>query len=219
MSVQIDLIPQSCRVALGRRARVRRWIGAYALGIGAVIAAYASTAASEGVRARELDALRREVRLKWEQNEEAQKLWKQIQELEDTIARYERLAWPVRVTDVIASIAEQLPESISLTSLTLTPRQESTATAGRGRGKDKKNEPQSRTILAIEVEGLAPTDLELSHFVSGIEAHPVFRNVVLDFARSRSVDGVDARSFRVTCEVDLSARYTFVDATGAGVVP
>lgn len=217
MSVQIDLIPMSCRVALGRRARVRRWIGVYALGIGAVIAAGVSTAATESSHARERDALQREVRLKWEQNEEAQRIWKQIQDLEATIARYERLAWPLRVTDVIAAIGEQLPKSLSLTSLTLTPR---TETLGRGpRAKEKKPEQQSRTLLAIEIEGVAPSDLTLSQFVSGIEAHPVFRSVVLDFARSRQVDGVDARMFRVTCEVDLSARYKFVDAAGAEVMP
>lgn len=219
MSVQIDLIPQSCRVALGRRARIRRWIGVYALGIGGVVAACISTAATESNRAKERDALQRDVRMKWEQNEEAQRVWKQIQELEGTIARYERLAWPVRITDVIAVIGEQLPQSLALTSLTLTPRQESVSVS-RGRARDKTKKPElPRTLMAIEIEGVAPTDLALSQFVSGIEAHPMFRSVVLDFARSRQVDGVDARGFRVTCEVDLSARYTFVDAMGAEVTP
>jgi len=219
MSVQIDLIPHSCRVALGRRARIRRWVGLYALGIAAVVGACISTATTEARHARERDALQRQVQRKWEQNEEAQRIWKQIQELEATIARYERLAWPVRVTDVIAAIGEQLPESLALTSLTLTPRQESTAGArGKARDKEKKPEPP-RTIMAIEIEGMAPTDLALSQFVSGIEEHPMFRSVVLDFARSRQVDGIDARGFRVTCEVDLSARYTFVDAAGAEVTP
>lgn len=221
MSVQIDLIPASCRIALGRRARIRRWIGVYMIGVGLVVAAYVSTAAGESKLERERNGLRRDVQLKWERNEEAQAIWKQIQDLEGTIARYERLAWPVRVTDVIAAIGEQLPKPVSLTSLTLTPRQETVVSASRSRSnaREKRADQQTKTLLAIEIEGVSPNDVTLSHFVSGIEAHPLFRSVVLDFARSRVIDGVDARSFRVTCEVDLSARYTFVEASGAEVMP
>lgn len=224
MSVQIDLMPDSCRAALGRRARVRSWVAAYLAAIGIVAAAYAIVAAGDGARSDERSRLERQVRLQWERNEEAQAIWAQIRELDATIARHERLAWPVSVGDIIAVVGAELPESTTLTALTVTPRQERLKAAAKPRGerpatgtRSTRTPDQVRTMLAIELEGVAPDDMELSRFVSGLESSPLFQDVVLDFARSRVVDEVEARGFRVTFSVDMSAQYTFVEENAAEV--
>jgi peptidyl-tRNA hydrolase len=221
MSVAIDLIPEGCRLALGRRARVHRWAMAYLAGAAMVGLGYASAVAGDVANRRERDELARQVREKWERNEEAKAVLAQIKDLEGTIARYERLAWPVRASEVVAAIGSRTPESVTLTALTLTPRTETTRTPpkpGEAKRGKAKVESVTRTLMAIELEGLAPDDMQLALFVSGLESYPMFRAVVLDFARSREVDGVPARGFRVTCEIDLSTGYTFVREE-AGVSP
>jgi len=218
MSAQIDLIPASCRAALGRRARVRGWIFAYGGLLLVLVASFMVVRAGEPRLAAEKHRLENQVQQNWLRNAEVQQLVGRINELSGRIARYDRLAWPVRISDVIAALGEQIPEALTLTSLTLTPRQE----GGRVvRSKPKPGakpaeEPVTRSVLAVEIEGLAPDDFALALFVSGIEAHPLFKAVTLDYARSRVVDGREARGFRVTCEIDLSVQYAFTEPGPAG---
>jgi len=218
MSGQIDLIPASCRAALGRRARVRGWICAYSGAVLVLGAAFMVVRAGEPRLAVEKSRLEAEVQQKWLQNAEVQRLVGSINELSGHIARYDRLAWPVRISDVIAALGEQIPDSLTLTSLTLTPRHE----GGRVvRSKPKPGakateEPAARSVLAVEIEGIAPDDFALALFVSGIEAHPLFKSVALDYARSRVVDGRESRGFRVTSEIDLSVQYAFIEPVSAG---
>ena len=141
----------------------------------------------------------------WLRDEEAQALVAEVRDLESTITRYNRLAWPVRVSDAIAALSPLVPESTTLRALTLTPKGEKSR---RGRSKD---EP-ARSVLAIEIEGIAPTDIEVARFVSGLDAHPLFAGVSMAFARSVDVDGTPGREFRVHCEIDLTRRYRFVEA-------
>ncbi len=213
MSGQIDLIPASCRAALGRRARVRGWIGAYSGVVLALGAAFMVVRAGEPRLEAERQRLDNEVQQKWLRNAEVQELVGRINELSGHIARYDRLAWPVRVSDVIAALGEQIPESLTLTSLTLTPRHEGgRVTRSKPRpGAKATEEPVTKSVLAVEIEGIAPDDFALALLVSGIEAHPLFKAVALDFARSRVVDGREARGFRVTCEIDLSVQYAFIE--------
>ena len=55
----------------------------------------------------------------------------------------------------------------------------------------------------------------MAQFVSGIDEHPLFSEVSMDYARFRDVDGVEAREFRVTLKIDMSARYEFEQPVAA----
>ena len=220
MSVTWDLLPSRCRSIFARRRARRWWTRAYVIGVTAALSAsglmYLHVRGLEARRA----TLAVRVEEHWNRNEEAKRLRGEIRELEGTITRYQRLAWPVRVTDAVRVLAPLVPEESTLTALTIVPREErvdgSGQTVRRGsRGKGV----QTRTILALEIEGIALTDDEVARFVRGVEANPLFSSVALDFARSRDVDGVEAREFRVTCQIDMSRRVLFVDAQEKEALP
>lgn len=222
MTVTWDLLPSRCRAIFARRRARRVWTRAYIIGVTIALASsglmYLHVRSLEGLRER----LAVQVEEHWNRNEEAQQLRGQIKDLEGTITRYQRLAWPVRVTDAIGVLAPLMPEEATLTSLTIVPRQErmevdrsSSGGSDRGRSRGRGAAP-TRTILAIEIEGIARTDSEVARFVQGVESSPLFTAVGLDFARSRDVDGVEAREFRVTCQIDMSRRVLFVDAGEEG---
>jgi hypothetical protein len=187
---------------------------AYGVGVLVVIGAWWGSGVGLGERRAEVDALRARVQEKWERNEEAQGLVEEIEAISATIMRYNRLAWPVRVSRVIDTIAGEMPGSATLTTLTFTPREDTVRPPSGARGKDA--EPRVERYLLVELEGVAPGDGAVARVVSGIERHPLFERVVLDFARSVEIDGVEARSFRATCRVDLDERYRFADASGGG---
>jgi Tfp pilus assembly protein PilN len=113
----------------------------------------------------------------------------------------------------VAALAGVTPERAVLTALTLAPYEEQARRGGaEGEG------PTS--WLAIEISGVAPSDAEVASMVSGLEDHPLFAAVKLEFARSRDMDEALFREFRLRCEIDLSRQYLLVDAgEGEGVLP
>ncbi len=225
MSLTWDLMPERCRAIFARRRARRMWMRAYI--IGGTLALTASGAMHLQVRSKEVlrGQLAGRVEEHWNRNEEAKQLREEIKELEATITRYQRLAWPVRVTDAIGVLAPLVPQEATLTSLTLVPRQEKIEVQSpRIEGKQAKprrtGPPPMRTILSLEIEGIAKTDADVARFVQGVESTTLFSAVGLDFSRSRQVDGIEAREFRVTCRIDMSRRVVFVDAeTTEGVTP
>lgn len=221
MSVTWDLLPNRCRSIFARRRARRWWTRAYVIGVTAALSAsglmYLHVRGLEARRA----TLAVRVEEHWNRNEEAKRLRAEIRELEGTITRYQRLAWPVRVTDAVRVLAPLVPEESTLTALTIVPREERVDGSGQTvrRGSRGQGGVQTRTILALEIEGIALTDDEVARFVRGVEANPLFSSVALDFARSRDVDGVEAREFRVTCQIDMSRRVLFVDAQEKEALP
>ena len=204
MNSSINLLPAHCRETLGRRRLIRRWIGVYACTIVAVWVAFLLARGGRGALMAERDTLEVQVKVNWDRNEAAQQLISEITEVEKRIERYTELAWPVRMSEVVSEIAAVTPASVTMTGLTFTPREE--------RPASKKDKTPSRTLLLVEVEGVVVNDMEAARFVSGLDTHPLFNSVVLDYSKPRDVDGVEGRAFRMTCQVDLSTRYSFVDA-------
>ncbi len=217
MNGSYDLLPSSCRELVLRRTRVRRWIMAYAMVLGVLCAGYVLLNFGRDAQVTRRNTLEAQVRQNWERNEEAQGLFREIQELGSSIARYNRLAWPIRVSDTIAILESIMPKSATLTGLTLTPRIERTRGA---MGKDGKRAPDEVfTFLAVEMEGVALDDLAVARVVSGLDEHAIFNGVTLDYARSRAIDQTPAREFRINFEIDLNKRYAFVDASGGEEMP
>jgi len=204
---QIDLMPQKCREVLGRRVWIRRWALGYAVTAGmlAMLVWHAGATKQESVITRDrVDAVRT---IRWEQNVEAQALQAEISVLEHRIERHNKLAWPVRVSEVIDTIGSVLPEEVSLLTMTFTQREERVGTRGK---KRSKGEETQRSILVLVLEGVCENDTPVASLVSGLQSVALFRSVVLDYARNIEIQTLTARSFSVTCEIDLSARYQFV---------
>lgn len=207
----VDLTPASFRAASHARRVARLWLGAY-LGTGLVLGgSYLGVTAGASQRYHERDQLTSQLKLEWERNEEAQRLLKDIQQLEENITRYDRLASPVRVSDVVGTVAALLPRPVSLTAMTFVPRSERLAAkpASAKGGAKRPSQPQSVNYMAIELEGVAPSDGELAELVSALESSPLFQSVTMDFARSTSIDGVLGRAFRVSARVDFEKHYSF----------
>ena len=201
----VDLMPASCRETLGRRRRVRVWVGVYGCVMLLVGAMYWGAVSGQGTLQMEVVELRAERDERLLRNEEAQALLGEIRELEGVIRRYNKLAWPIRVTEVVDVLGTLTPDAVTLRSMAMTPREL------RKRGT-KAGEEDLETLLIVEIEGVGPSDTEVAVMVSGMEAHPLFESVSLDFTRTAEVDERSIREFRVTGVIDLRARYEFVAA-------
>ncbi len=216
MTHLIDLMPESCRGRIRRRKATQRWIAAYAI-VGGAVAILATTShIAQASRLSRVKALREAVQLDAGQRVEADKIEKQLSAIRHTIDRQARLASPVRVSDVIAVIGAVMPRSVSLTSLSVTPRVDRGPLRARsGSQQEARGEPEGRLI--VELTGVAPDDVHMANLVAGLESHPMFMRISIDHARKSVIRGTEGREFGLTCEIDLSAQ--FVAAAMAEVAP
>ena len=203
-----NLIPSSCREQFDRRRVRRRWVVAYCATFLGLALLYSASATNFSRVDRTRDALRADVEERLLLDKETAGLLDEIAAAARDLSRYNDLAWPVRMSEAIASVAPIVPEGATLTSLTIAPTTKTT------RLPAKKGKPAQELVeryLTLELQGVAESDFTVSSVVSGLDANPLFRNVSLDFARMRDIDGVEGREFRVQAEIDLDARYMFTD--------
>lgn len=199
-----ELMPSSCRARVRARTTVRRWLiayGAVAITLGCLIA---PLRIAEAARKSELASLTRELELDAEYTSSVAAMRTDMERLLRSISIQEEMGWPVRVTDVLAVVAGSMPDTVALTSLTMTPQ------TVRSRGADGK-EAQSRRIV-VELIGVSATDVDVANLIAQLESRALFDSVTIDHARSRKIGGVEAREFGVTCTIEAASRMMVAGA-------
>jgi len=209
MRQAIDLTPRVCREAMARRSRLRRWTTAYVVALCLLAGGWLWGSAGQQSLVSRRDRLSEEVQLRWERNVEVQRLLDEIATSEKAVTRYYSLAWPIRVTEVIEAIGAALPRSVTLGSLTATPRTKTRHDQSSG------SEKTVESYLVVELEGITRDRQAVATLVDGLERNPLFETVSLDYTRTVRVDHLEARTFRLSCEVNLLSKYSFTSAEEA----
>jgi len=206
---RIDLLPQACRERLRRRSIVRLWVGLYAgsallLTVGTL--AFRLSCRPSSTEMRLLDA---QAELSAKHQEEARRVRARLESLQKLIARHERIAWPVHMSDIVAVVGGVAPQGVSLTSLGITPRQSANRNASSDGQGQQRSDSKPGDVLLVEIRGVASSDAQIASFVAGLEAHPLFARVALDYARREQRKDSRTREFGITCTVDARGRYVF----------
>ncbi len=205
MTRAIDLMPEASRARLGQRSRSRRWIALYAGTAAFFVVAGVGLNVARRAKLPAVGELRAQVNFDAEQRAKAAKIRSQQKNIEALLNRQDLLAFPVQQSEVIAVIGEMTPRTMALTSLSSSPRRD--RGLARVRAAEGENPVPEFSKLLIEVEGLAKNDQDVANFVQGLEDHPLFGQIALDYTRRTEVAGVTVREFGVTSEIDLTARY------------
>lgn len=198
----IDLTPESCREGLRRRRRLQLWISSYIVTCAVLIAVIAVLSLTTQRAQQRVDYLLQQVQLDADQQRQARALGAEISHYESLIARHDRLAWPIRIGDIIRSVGQVAPDTITLTAISVTPR----ATGDR-RSRRSGGAGAAYDVMYVEIAGIAPDDLDVASFVAGLQSHALFSTITVDYARKAQIGHASAREFGVTCEIDLDAVY------------
>jgi hypothetical protein len=110
--------------------------------------------------------------------------------LESFIDRYNKEKIPFAMGDLVATISNLLPMSITIEDLALDIIQ-------------TENEKHISGRLA----GFALTDESIASLVSSLHAKEPFHDVSMDFSKSRTVRGMRAREFRVSFLINLKSDW------------
>lgn len=122
------------------------------------------------------------------------------------IEMYDRIATPVPLSAVMATVINNLPESVTLDQFDIDAGARAITRSPRAKGVENKEEIPPRVVHG-EVSGFAASDLQIAELVARLTAHPLYRDVNLDFSRTRDVNKRDAREFRLSFKIDLDVPY------------
>jgi hypothetical protein len=120
---------------------------------------------------------------------------------------YNKAAFPLDMSAILATVIHKLTPSVTLDQIDLNAGTRQGARTPRSKGAAAKDEPAPPRVLNGELSGFAATDQHIAELVSRLRSTPPFRDVSLDFSRTRDVRGVSAREFRLSFRIDLDATY------------
>jgi len=116
----------------------------------------------------------------------------------------------VEISAVMATVVNALPASVTLEQIDIDAGTRAGGRSPRARTTSEKKAAAPPRILTCEISGFASSDGHIAELVNRLEATPPFRNVNLDFTRTRKVNDLDAREFRLSFKIDLNGRYEVV---------
>jgi hypothetical protein len=202
----IDLLPESVRARSRAGQRTSRFIIAAAIAIGLLTIAATHSSFVLISAQDELFAASTRAEPVFTTEARASELKALLTRTNEFINLYDRLALPITVSSVIATVVNNLPDSVTLDQFDLDAGGRAPGRTSRGKGTDTRSEPVRR-VLTAEVSGFAATDQQIAELVGRLDATPPFREVNLDFSRTRDINGRDAREFRLSFKIDLDVGY------------
>lgn len=156
---------------------------------------------------------------------EVEKLHNDKAELSELVAIHRELYQPINYSQVTGTLGSLTPASIVLrgvgveTQKITTTRKMSEAeyeaakkAAGSRRGKVKNTVATTRSVITVDLAGLAPSDVDVANFIGELAASNVFQNVKMVFSREGEWEGRVTREFRIKMEVPLDRLYVGPDA-------
>lgn len=207
----IDLLPDQIR-ARGRAGVVAGWYVGAIMAVVVLLAVSATHARFRLSHARaQFDEAEQRASLVIAGETQASALRDQLRETGRFIERYERTALPLDMSQVLATVVNDLPVNVTLDRIDLVAGVRRTGRSARSRGEGDEAGPRPR-VLTGELRGFAATDADIAEIVARMESRALYEHVSLDFSRTRAVRGRGAREFRISFLIDLDVPYRVVAA-------
>ncbi len=135
------------------------------------------------------------------QIDEYARLQREQSGLQKQLAIHRQLKMPIDYSHITGTLASLMPEEITVRVLDLRNDMMSITAAGT----DKKTE---RHFVSIELQGVAPSDVNVANFIGQVAGSKLFRNVKMLYSRQGKSDATASmREFCVHMEVPLDCQY------------
>lgn len=207
----IDLLPDLIR-ARGQASVVVGWYIGAIMAVVVLLGVTATHARFRLSNAREqLDEAEQQASVVIAGEAQAGALRAQVREARQFIDRYEHTALPLTLSQVLATVVNDLPVNVTLDRIDLVAGVRRTSGSARSRGAGDDAGPRPR-VLTGELRGFAATDADIAEIVARMESRALYEHVSLDFSRTRVVRERGAREFRISFRIDLDVSYRIAEA-------
>ncbi|UCD74984.1 MAG: hypothetical protein JSV91_14500 [Phycisphaerales bacterium] len=207
---QIDLLPTSIRIRNQAGVRAGRYLASLIATFALVVIVVTHSRIQLGHIRNVLGQTEMEANQVLKAEARACELRQTLKAGNEAIAHYRELAHPLEISSVIATVVNQLPEGASLDRIDLDAGVRRILRSARSKGTVDLDQA-SRRMLTAELAGFALSDLQVAGLVVDLEGIQPFRDVSLDFSRTRAVRERSAREFRLSFRVDFEESYEVVE--------
>ncbi len=212
----IDLLPQGIRARTQAGVVAGRYAAAILIGV--VLTGLMATHSRlvRDLARQRLRGAQQQADLALSTEAKAEQLRLHLEETRKFIDSYDVIALPLDHSHIVATIVNALPRSATLERITLEVSARRPAATPRAKGATSEAAPER--VLIGELSGFAASDDDLVAIVKALDAVKLFRQVNLDYSRTRLVRDHVAREFRISLRADLDVRYELTGPPAAPVV-
>jgi len=215
MTQAINLMPNNYRQKLGDHRVRRRFFIHTAMALLLIIGIAAQQKYVISVRRSQEAQLLEHVNSLRKARETLANLEKKADEGIQTIAEYQHTALPIKISSVIGTASDLVPNEVSVDAMRVWVQETQVAKSTVARMQEharvarsgQKVKTETRRTLMTELTGVAENDLGISVLLENLERHPLFQHIQLDYSKGAILNGTEVREFRVLFEVDLENRY------------
>ena len=213
----IDLLPEELRQRSLAGVRTGRTIAAFVLAIVMLVVLWTHSHVRLTNARQTLDVTTAQANKVIECEQQAQQLRESLDQYDRLAALYDQVALPIELSRVMATIASELPESLTLDRLDVIVQTSSNGPApvsgsrrsqAPGLGSALSSVPR---FMIVELSGLATTDQVIAGFVERLEKIPPLERVSLDYIRPRKVYEEMVQEFRLSFRISLDRQYIVAD--------
>lgn len=191
-----------------------------------VIAALGLSSIAIRIRQRSCEAQESLVNTKMAQMESSIKKFEELQtkrkEMMQTALMTAELLETVPRSVLLASLTNNLPPGVSLVKLGMIQKEASSAgrrTPGKyeaarrkgGSGASARLSPEQQLETRMEIEGIAPSDLQVAAYIEHLSNSLLLDNVALVESKEKKVDDTTVRLFRLTAMLSPEVHLTKED--------
>ena len=204
---QINLLPGSYRDhCRRRRKRTLACVAGAAAAFAVVLWAGLALVQINRLDARIVDLQVQLAPLRQQRSEMAQ-LQVQMTRAQELIDQYNQLSLPLPASALLDLLAERMPESVVLSSLSFAaPPVQLTASSGPGRSDSPTVSPMNITL-----HGFAESDILVAQFASNLGQCPAFEHVKLQHSREVRTDTRSVYEFHISFKVPADRPVVLVD--------
>ena len=161
------------------------------------------------------DALRMQVEAARPKMQMVSELRREQAELNARLDLWRHLGQPVSHSEVFATLAAALPDTVVLTRLDVQSHRPAPTPAAAASGRRGATAPANaaaqpaaqRGRLELDFSGIAPDDMTLARLLNHLKRQPLFDEVKLHFSRNMTIHDVNGRQFRIELLVPLDRDY------------
>lgn len=201
---EINFLPPSFMQQRRRRLRLWREFILFAVVLGAIAVWYGAAHRREFALQRYIATLQSQMDVKHEQGLEIMRMQAEFERLTDRMQLQRKLAEPVPLTAVLATLTRTLPSTVALTELSVEGPDPLAVDIDP---QNARRLGSSTPRLRLSFEALAPDDAVVADAVSRLSEHPLFSNVKLIYGRRAESREVVGRAFRLEFDVLLDREY------------
>ena len=205
----INLLPQSIVARNTARRRTQRIATASILVVVGLVAVITQAHFARQLTQTRLVDVREQSNRLLQKEKEIESLQARLNDWRRRADRQFELAPLLPVSQVMASVVNEMPESVIFDRLDLFR-----SATGRRRGArvvPTSEDLEARDLIG-EVSGFARDDNAVTGFVARLERRDPLRRVSLENIQTVTVRGVSARSFRISFSIDMNVPWQVVNA-------